>query len=890
MRPEHWLYTIPLRLRSLFRWAQADQELDDELRDHLKRKTEEYVSQGITQEEAHGRARLDLDGIEQTKEKCRDARRVNWIQDFVHDLHYGLRALRKSAGFTTVAVLTLALGIGGTSAVFSVVDRILFRSLPYPEAERLVSFGLLAPIERDEFMLGSSYVDFRRDPGPFEAITSMNPGTTACDLTEQNGTRLNCALVEQTFLPTFGIHPLLGRNFSPDEDRPNAPRVAILSYSLWKGRFGGDPGVLGKTVSLDGIATRVLGVLSPNFEMPTLSPADLLLPLALDEERQRRANPGVVLRTFARLKPGLDVPKAIAALQPWFEKALAGAPPQFRKEIRLSVRTLRDRQTQDVRLASWLLLGSVLAFLLVACTNVANLLLARATSRRREVAVRAALGASKSRLIRQGLAESALLGIFGAFVGSWFAYLLLRLLVSIAPQGIPRLGQARLDLRVVIFTLAVTLISAFFFGLAPAFQSPAPDALVGKNAHATPRNFLRQMFVSAQIAISLILLAGASLMLQSLWNLENVRLGMQTENVLIEDVSLAQYRYPRPEKQLAFFAELENRVKRLPGMMSVALSDSLPPFGRMRSTIFAAIEVAGRPLFNENTGGPVAWRAVTPDYFATLDIPITKGQAFEQGDLLPNESPIILSETLARKLFPNANPIGQQLRLFRIPDAPWRTVVGVAADVRNDGLVTQASPEFYLPWKNNPVECAVCDVPLHEGYLVVRTKMNPKSVSAWMRAETNGLDSSLPVTIEAMSQRVGKLAARPRFDALLLSLFAGMGVLLAAIGIYGVVRFLVEQRTREIGVRIALGATPQNVLQMVLANVGRWTIVGSVLGLSGAWASARLLQSLLFEVRAHDPTLFSIALVSLIVVVFVAAWIPARRATKVDPMVALRYE
>src|SRR5215469_6514882 len=419
-----WRYKVPLRLRSLFRRNKAEMDLGEELQFHLQNQIDEFVAQGMDPQEARHAAFRSLGGVEQVKEECRDERRVNWIQDFVHDLHFGLRMLRKSPGFTAVAVFTLALGIGGTSAVFSVVDRILFRSLPYAQDNRLVSFGLLAPIERDEFMLGSSYVDFRKEPGPFEAITSMNPGAIACDLTEQNGIRLNCALVEQTFLPTFGIQPLLGRNFSSDEDRPNAPRVALLSYSLWKSRFGGDVGILEKTISLDSNATRIIGVLPSTFEMPTLSSVDLLVPLALDEARQRRANPGVVLRTFARLKPGIDVPKAIAALQPWLEKTLAGAPPPFRKEIRLSVRTLRDRQTQDVLLASWLLLGSVLAFLLVACTNVANLLLARTTARQREVAVRVALGAGKGRLIRQSLTESALLGVCGAVVGSWFAYLL----------------------------------------------------------------------------------------------------------------------------------------------------------------------------------------------------------------------------------------------------------------------------------------------------------------------------------------------------------------------------------------------------------------------------------------------------------------------------------
>lgn len=799
------------------------------------------------------------------------------------DMRYGLRMMVKNPGFTAVAVLTLALGVGATSAVFSVVDRILFRNLPYPQDNRLVSFGLLAPIERDEFMLGSSYVDFRKEPGPFEAVTSMNPGTFGCDLTEQHGIRLSCAAVEQTFLPTFGIRPVLGRNFSLDEDRPNAPRVALLSYALWKSRFGGDRRVLDKTLSLDAVATRIIGVLPATFEMPTMSVVDILVPQVLDEARQRRANPGAVLRTFARLKPDLDVPKATAALQPWFEKMVASAPPQFRKEIHLSVRTLRDRQIQDVRRASWLLLGAVLAFLLVACTNVANLLLARASRRQHEVAVRAALGAGKGRLIRQTLTESVLLGIFGAVAGSWFAYFLLHLFISIAPQGIPRLDQARLDVRAVIFTLGITLISTLLFGLAPALQFPALNVVLGKDVRATPRNFLRQTFVTAQIAISLILLAGAGLMLRSLWNLQNVRLGMQTEKVLIEEVSLAPYRYPTREKQLAFFADLESRVNRLPGIMAVALTDSLPPFGRMRSTILAAIEVAGRPLTNESTGGSVAWRAVSPDYFLALDIPIIHGRAFQQNDLLADENPIILSETLARMLFPSANPIGQPLRLFR-SSAPWRTVVGIAADVKNDGLATPAGPEFYLPWKNDRAEF------LNAGYLVVRTRMNAKTVGAWMRAETSGLDSALPVTIETMNQRVSKLTARPRFDAMLLSLFAGMGVLLAAIGIYGVVRFLVEQRTREIGVRIALGATPQSILKMVLASIGRWTTVGLGLGLFGAWASTRLLQSLLFEVRAHDPALFGMTLVLLVAIAFVAAWIPARRAMRVDPIVALRYE
>src|SRR5437773_6285362 len=734
-------------LRSLFRKKRIGQELDEELNGFLEMAAEEKMKQRMSRKDALRAVRLERGSLEVAKEVVHSAGWESFVETCWQDLRFAIRMLRKSPSFTAVAVLTLALGIGTSSSVFSVVDRILFRSLPYPQDNRLVSFGLLAPIERDEFMLGSSYVDLGKQFGPFELLTAMAPVATRCDLTEQNGIRLDCASVEQTFLVTFGIQPVLGRNFLPDEDRPNVPRVALLGYSLWKSRFGGDPEILGKTISLDGKATRVVGVLPSNFEMPTLSSADILLPLALDEDRQRRANPGMVLRTFARLKPGIDVREATAALQPWFQQALRGAPPVFRKEIRFSVRTLRERQVGGARLASWLLFGAVLAFPTVACTNVANLLLARATGRQRELAVRAALGAGRSRLVRQTLTESLLLGVLGGTAGSWFAYFLLRLFVSIAPQGIPRLEQARMDLRVAAFAVGITLISAVIFGLAPALQYPTPESLIGKDVPGTTRNVLRQILVATQIAISLVLLAGASLLLRSLWNLDNIRLGMQTENVVTEYISLGQSRYPTPQNQLDIFAELEKRVKRLPGAISIALSDSLPPYGQMRSTIFAGIEVAGRPLFSQGTGGPVGWRAVTGEYFSALSISILQGRAFQKSDLAPSENSIILNETLARELFPNGNAIGQQLRLFRIP-GPWRTVIGIAADVKNDGLTAHTGPEFYLPWKNDPVES------FNTAYVTVRTQMNSKSVATWMREETHGVDSAVPVTIEAMSHRV----------------------------------------------------------------------------------------------------------------------------------------
>jgi putative ABC transport system permease protein len=860
-----------------------ESEIEAELRFHIAARAEDLMRKGVPAAEAMRRARIEFGGMDKAKEECRQAKRVGIADGAIQDLRFGWRMLRKNVGFTAVAVLTLALGIGGASAVFSVVDRILFRPLPYPEDQRLVSFGLLAPIEANEFMLGASYVDFRKEPGPFQAITSLAPGTTGCDLTEESAVRLNCALVEQTFLPTLGIEPLFGRNFRPKEDQPKAPRVALISYALWKGRFGGDRSILEKTIPLDGAATRIVGVLPANFEMPTQTDADLLLPQALDELEQRRSSPGRVLRTFARLKPGVNLAQAVEALQPWLERALAGAPPPFRNEIRLSVRTLRERQTQDVRLASWLLFASVLAFLLLACANVANLVLARATGRKREAAMRAALGASRTRLIRQSLTESLILGVLGAIAGWAIAFALLRLFVSISPQGIPRLEQAQIDIRVAVFAMLATLLSVLVFGAVPAWQLSRTVALSEREVRAGERSLFRPMVVSAQIAVSLILLTAASLLLRSLWNLGNVRLGMRTESVLTEQISLGAYRYPTREGQLAFFSDLERKMKQMPGAVAVAISDSLPPSGQMRSTILAAIEVAGRPDWNQGTGGSVGWRAVTPGYFAALDVRVARGRAFVERDRLPDQNPIILNQTLVRRLFGAGDPIGQQLRLFREP-GPWRTVVGVAEDVKNDGLIERAGPEFYLPWKDDRSEFPSA------GYVIVRTQMNATGVAEWMRTEVRDLDASIPVRIETLSQRVGKLRARPRFNAMLLSSLAGMGVLLAAIGIYGVVRYLVAERTQEIGVRMALGATRGKILGLMLGGIGRWTIGGAAIGLAGGWMAARLLQSLLFGVRAHEPVVYVAAFAMLITVAFLASWIPARKATRVDPMVALRCE
>jgi putative ABC transport system permease protein len=879
-----WLRIFGARLRGLFRKRQLDSELDAELHEHLELLTEENIRRGMSPADARYAARREFGGVEQAKEVHREQRSIPFLDSLLQDLRFALRALGKRPGFAVVAILTLALGIGSTTAVFSVVDRILFRSLPYPHDERLVSFGDKAPFEANEFVLGPDYVDWKKAQTPFDSVTSFVPGGADCDLTERNPVRLKCALVESTFLPTFGIQPFLGRNFTTDEDRPNAPRVALVTYGLWRSRFASDRNLPGHTISLDGRPTVVVGVLPPQFEMPILGHEDILVPAALDGSTDRGPNARqMILRVFARLKPSITIMQAAAAMEPLFQQSLNYVPPQFRHEVSFRVRSLRDRQIQDSRVASWVLLGAVLAVLLVACTNVANLLLARATSRMRELAVRAALGATGARLARQALTESLLLGVLGGLAGCGLAQFLLRLFVSIAPEGIPRLEEATIDVRVLLFALGVSLVSGILFGLASALRRPLPELLTGKEIHSTSRGMLRQALVIVQIAASLVLLAGAGLLLRSLWKLETVSLGIDAKCVITAGLDLAQYRYPDAAKQLAFFTQLESRLKQMPGVTALGMSDTLPPSGGMQATFLSAIEIPGHAKFTAGTGGMIGYRLVTPAYFPALGISILHGRGFREEDRSPAEKPVILSEALAKRLFPNGeDPLGKSFRFGSQNE--WRTIVGITGDVKNNGLAAPADPEFYIPWKNEPGGY------FRSGHFIVQSAINSEAIARWIRSETAAIDPTVPVTIEGMNTRVGKLAQRPRFTAVLLSLFACMGVLLAGIGIYGVVGFLVAQQTREIGIRIALGATSRNVLTMVLLNMVRWTVAGAALGLLGSWLSSRFLESLLFQVRAHDPFLLASALFVLLAVAFFAAWIPAQRAMRVDPIVALRYE
>jgi len=876
-----WFTKTRLRIRALLNRRQLDRDLQDELNFHLAMREENLQAGGLSPEAARDASRRRFGNLTSFQEACREMWSFTWGENLWQDIRYAARTLRKNPGFAAVVVVTIALGIGASTAVFSVVDPLLFRRLPYPKDDQLVSVGYLGPVDNNEFNVVSSYFDWRQGQTPFQSLTAMRPGSECDVLIGDTPQQVRCYAVEADFLKTFRIAPVIGRDFSPEDDRPQAPPAVLLSYGFWHRAFGGDLKALGKTIILNEEPAQVVGVLPQGFEMPQLGDIDVMLPARLDVSLPRSANSSSFLRTFARLQDGVSIEQARDRMRPLFEDSMAkDVPAELRSEVRLVVRSLRDRQIHDVKLASWLLFGSVLALLTVACTNVANLMLARAVARRRELAMRAALGAGRGRLMRQTLTESLMFGLLGGAAGCGAAWVLLRLFVNLAVDEMPRLNQARIDLRVLLFALAGSIAAAVLFGVAPALERPRAETLVGWHAAGTARTLFRKALVAAQVAISLVLLTGASLLIRSLGKLETQPLGFQPEHVLAASFTLRQRRYLPATAQITFLDELEARLKRIPGGGSFALSDSIPPRGAMGRP-YSNMRISGHPPLATD-GGLVEFRWVTPGYFRPLGIAILSGHAFEEGERASGESPVILSATLARRMFGNENPVGQAIELEG--NGHWSPVVGVVADTKNNGLTEPSYPEYYRLRMKGSDELGP------SGVALFRTPLGPATLTRWIRREFAALDPTLPVTVETMEERVQRFRERPRFVAILVGLFAALGLLLAAVGLYGVLAFQVARQTREIGVRMAIGARPRDIALQVQKYAGIWTGIGVAAGLAGSFAFARTIRGLLFEVSPTDPVSLIAAVTVLVLTAAVAAWIPSYRAARVDPVIALRGE
>jgi putative ABC transport system permease protein len=883
------------RLRFLF-LRRTHRDVDEELQFHLEQQVEANVAAGMPEGEARRQAVIAFGGVERAREECREARPGYFLETVGQDVRYALRGFRRNPVFTITVVVTLMLGIGATTAVFSVVDRILFRPLPYAHADRLVSVGLVQSLETQEFMLGGFYYDWRNNQKPFEAMTAESAVTGVCDLTERNPAQLSCPRVEASFLPTLGISPVLGRNFLPEEDSPGGPKVVLISYGLWLTHYNRDPGILNTTINIDGKPVRVVGVLPKDFEMPRLQAADVLFPMATDEAADRRSNSGLggPKRVFARLKPGVSVEQARAELEPLFERTQMWIPAEirsnFNSNFKLKVRSLRDKQMQDVHLTAWVLLGTVFAVLLIACANVASLLMARGAARQRELAVRSALGASRARLACQALTEALLLSLAGAVAGCILAEGLLHVFVALAPPSIPYIGKAQLDLRLVCFTVALAFACGALFGLVPALQRPREGMLTGRFLASISHAVVRQWLVVAQIAASIVLLTGATLLLRSFWNLENQQLGMRDDNTLTVSVTLGEHNYATPESKMAFFQHLATRLRFGAGVSVVSVSDSLPPADGHGGMRYGEILVAGRSRSSEGAGAVVKDRWVSPEYFRALDVSIVRGEGFREDELSSSDHFVVLSQQLAGLLFPGEDPIGRRLNFDHVsfPESPWYTIVGVAANVKNGGLTGEEEPEYYRLRRDRAEDWAGNGRWGQTAVIVVRSSLAPAEMSRWIRSQVAAMDQTLPVDIATLQQRVSKLADQPRFQTTLVGFFAAIGLVLAVIGLYGVMSFLVAQRTQEIGVRMALGAGRGDILRLVLGKSLRLIVVGTVVGLVAAVAFSRLLSSLLFSIGPRDPITFVGVVVLLILVALLATLVPARSASRVDPNVALR--
>ncbi len=792
------------------------------------------------------------------------------------DLRYGARDLMKNPGFSLIAMLTLALGIGANTAIFSVVNAVLLRPLPFKEPERLVMVW-----NRGEEAAGgdrtplsvADLLDWRaqgRSYSEIGAFSNMMFNYTGGDSPE----RIRAAGVTANFFSMLGASPALGRAFSPDEERPGAQRVALLSDGFWRKHFAADPQALGRTINLNGASFTVIGVMPAALDFPS---KDVELWTALRLEPPTRRGP-YFLSGVARLKPGVSFEQARA-------EALTALKSSFESEqLDLNVLPVNEFIVGDVRLALLVLLGAVTLVLLIAAVNVANLTLARSAARVKEISICAALGASRVRIIRQLLTESLLLALAGGLLGALWSSWGVKLLLKMAPDNLPRLSQIGIDGRALGWTALVSLLTGVVFGLAPAWQSSRlslNEALKegGRSGADSPgKRRWRDLLVISELALAVMLLIGAGLLVKSFWRLQQVDSGIDAERVLTMELALRGERYNDPQQVDAFYPRLLERIQALPGVRAAAVSNSLPPDSTEFSDDFT---IEGRPTA-PNQPSPIAYVIrVSPDYFRAFGIPLRSGRYFGVADSSNAPLVTVINQTMARQFFPNENPIGKRINTGNDRDPTLWQIVGVVGDAKYNGLADETQPAMYQP---------LIQATSYSVFLSVKTETaNPLSFAAAVRNEIRSLDRELSVTrIRTMEQRFATAVAQPRFGATLVALFAALALILASIGIYGVISYSVTQRTQEIGVRIALGARSLNVLSLVVRHGMTLTSIGLGAGLIGSFALTRLMKTLLFGVSATDPLTFIAISLFLTAVALLACLVPARRATKVDPMIALR--
>ncbi len=862
------------------------EELDQDIREHIAMETQDNIERGMSPEEARYAAVRKFGNVTRVKEETREVWSFVWLEQLLQDVRYGLRMLAKAPGFTAVAVLTLALGIGANTAIFSVVNAVLFRPLAYKDPQQLVvilhkGHNPIAP---------ANFLDWSAETHVFErmgAAEAWSPDLTGRGTPEH----LEGLHLSSDVLPLLGVQPQLGRFFSPQEEHLGREHVVVLSHNLWKDHFAADPTIVGQSIALDGESYRIIGVMPAGFQFAPFweTKAALWAPLVLDARRTDRR--GGSLRIFARLKSGVTLQQArteMAAITARLEASYPGT------NHNITVTPLQEKVVGGVRPALWLLQGTVILVLLIACANVAHLQLVRAAARTKEMAVRSALGASRGRVVRQLLTDSAVLALAGGVFGLLLAYEGVQLLVALAPADIPRADTIRMDASVFGFMLAVTLVAAAVFALAPAWKSSSVDlndALkeAGRaGIDGAPRHRFRNFIVASEFALALVLLVGAGLVMRSFFDLLRVNPGFDPRNVVSAVISVTGSRESEPHRRAAFFQDLTAQVNSLPGVESASMINHLPLHGDIWGFPFA---IEGRAPVPPGESPVGAFRVVLPGYFHTMRIPILQGRDFTGADVLGAPHVVIINEFMARHHWPNQNPIGQRITTDDLLNPDWSTIIGVVADSKQSDWAGATWEEMYFPFLQSRSNLEGPTSSVAYMTLVVRAPADPSAIVPSIRQTVWSIDKNLPVSdVITMEQAIGEQVAGPRFYVLLLGIFASIAMALGAVGIYGVMSYAVARRTHEIGIRIALGARPRDVFRMVVAQGMRMAAAGGAIGLVASFLLTRFLRTLLFGVQPTDPMTFLVAAVSLAVVAIAACWVPARRTTRLDPMVALRHE
>jgi putative ABC transport system permease protein len=883
-------------LRSLFRKERVGQELGEELNGFLEMAAEEKMKQGMSRKDALRAVRLERGNLEVTKEVVRSAGWESLVETWWQDLRFAIRTLRKNIGFAAVVVLTLALGIGANTTIFTVVNGVILKPLPYPQPDRLVTLwerqlsdgtvGTVAP---------ANFFDWREQNHSLDKMAAIDPYPDFI----LNGTgepqRLTGAAVSSDFFSLMGVHMALGRDFLPEEDRPGYNRVVILSYSTWLHYFGSRSDIVGRQLTLNNASYSVIGILPRDFslvskasDLQSRNQFELWTPLALASPPppwQRGTHP---LCVFARLKSGIRLQQAQTDLNQ-VAANLQRLYPADDKERGITAVPLREHVVANVRIALFTLLAAVGMVLLMACANIANLLLTRAVTRQKEIALRVALGATRNRLAQQLLTESMVLVIFGGSLGLSFACLAVPAVVRYLPADLPRASEIAVDGRVLAFTSLISLFTGILFGLLPLLQCKrvsANDSLKQNGRGIAPaQSRLRSALIIGQVAVALVLLVGAGLMTKSFWTLLRVSPGFRTEQILTARLSLPPqylngyaFGTGAHRRISAFQRELLGRVRGIPGVQSAAFTAYLPLSGTNNSWAF---DVEGRPPKPPGVYDSTNYRPVSAGYFETIGIPVLRGRAFDSDDDEDHPLVVIINESMARTFWRQEDPIGQRLRFG---EPKWRTIVGVVGDVRHEGLGMKSEPEMYIPYGQIPnVEARPT--------IVLRTSIEPTNLTSALRKTVSEVDASVPLDqIETMKQIVSVSVGGQRFRTAVLLMFAILALFVASIGLYGVMSYLMTQRTREFGIRVTVGASNGALLRLVLGQAAKLVSIGICFGLVGAMLLARSIASLLYGITPFDTATFASVSILLAVVALLASYIPARRAASVDPMVALRYE